>query len=162
VVVDREISLKIPPGVDTGSQLRLRGEGEPGEQGGPPGDLFVVLHVKEHDFFKREGEHLFCEIPVSFAQAALGHTLKMPSLGREDPLVLKIPKGTQPGEILSINGEGMPIIQRNKRGNLFVKINVQIPKKLSQRQKELLEEFAKEDAKKGSKGLKQIWEKITS
>ena len=160
VKADREISLKIPPGVDTGSQLRLRGEGEPGESGGPPGDLFVVLHVKEHDFFSREGDHLLCEIPISFVQAALGDNIKIPVLGDENNHELKIPQGTQPGEILSLPGQGMPSLRKNRRGDLFVKIAVKIPKRLNQRQKELLEEFAKAKGSNKSKRGKHFWNKI--
>ncbi len=160
VKTDREISLKIPPGVDTGSQLRLRGEGEPGESGGPPGDLFVVLHVKEHDFFLREEDHLFCEIPISFVQAALGDKIKIPVIGDEDNHELKIPQGTQPGEILSLPGQGMPSLRKNRRGDFFVKIIVKIPKRLNQRQKELLEEFSQAKGSGKSKKGKHFWNKM--
>ena len=160
VKTDREISLKIPPGVDTGSQLRLRGEGEPGESGGPPGDLFVVLHVKEHDFFSREGDHLLCEIPISFVQAALGDKIKIPVIGDEDNHELKIPQGTQPGEILSLPGQGMPSLRKNRRGDLFVKITVKIPKRLNQRQKEILEEFSQAKGSGKSKKGKHFWNKM--
>jgi len=158
--VDRKITVKIPPGVDTGSQLRLRGEGEPGDHGGPPGDLFVVIHVKEHDFFGRKEDHLFCEIPISFVQAALGDTIAIPLLGENDDHRLNIPKGTQPGEVLSMPGFGMPGLQRDRRGDLYVKIAVKIPKKLSQRQRELLEEFARTEGSKKTKKQKNFWEKI--
>jgi molecular chaperone DnaJ len=116
VQVDRKITLKIPPGVDTGSQLRLQGEGEPGDFGGPPGDLFVVIHCKEHEFFKREGNHLMCEIPVSFVQAALGNTISIPLLGDEGDYDLKIPGGTQPGDVLTLSGLGMPGLYRGADG----------------------------------------------
>jgi molecular chaperone DnaJ len=146
--------------VDTGSQLRLRGEGEPGEYGGSPGDLFVVIRVKNHEFFAREGDHLLCEIPISFVQAALGDTIRVPVLGEEGEKELKIPSGTQHDEILSLPGEGMPTLRRNKRGDLFVKIAVKIPKKLSQRQRDLLKEFAKaESSKKNSGKGKNFWQK---
>ena len=161
VKVKREITVKIPPGVDNGSQLRLRGEGEPGEYGGPPGDLFVVIRVKNHEFFAREGDHLLCEIPISFVQAALGDTIKIPVLGEDGEKALKIPSGTQPDEILSLSGEGMPTLRRDERGNLFVKIAVKIPKKLNQRQKELLNEFAKTERSKESKKGKHFWHKMT-
>jgi molecular chaperone DnaJ len=158
---DRKINLKIPPGVDTGSQLRLQGEGEAGENGGPPGDLFVVLHVRDHDFFKREGEHLLCEIPISFVQAALGNTITIPVLGSEGGEELHIPEGTQPGDVLTLPGLGMPSLQRSRRGNLFVRIAVKIPKKLTTRQKELLEEYARSEGIKESKDTKRFWQKIT-
>jgi molecular chaperone DnaJ len=145
--------------VDTGSQLRLRGEGEPGEHGGPPGDLFVIIRVKNHEFFAREGVHLFCEIPISFVQAALGGTVKIPILGEEGEKELKIPAGAQPDEILSLPGEGMPTLRKNKRGDLFIKIAVKIPKKLNQRQKEILNEFAKTERSKEWKKGKNFWHK---
>jgi molecular chaperone DnaJ len=162
VRVDRKITLKIPPGVDTGSQLRLQGEGEPGEFGGPPGDFFVIIHVKEHEFFKREGNHLLCEIPISFVQAALGDTITIPVLGEEETHELEIPSGTQPGGIHTVPGFGMPGLQRSKRGDLFVKLNVKIPEKLTPRQKELLEEFAGTEGHKNSvnHGDKSFWKKI--
>lgn len=159
--IDRKITLKIPPGVDTGSQLRLQGEGEPGENGGPPGDLFVVIHVREHDFFKREGEHLLCEIPVSFVQAALGSTITIPVLGNGDSHELQIPSGTQPGDILTLPGLGMPSLQKHKKGDLYIRVSVKIPKKLTSRQKELLDEFAKSEGTRESRETKKFWQKIT-
>ncbi len=159
---ERKITLKIPPGMDHGSQLRLRGEGEPGEHGGPPGDLFVVIHVRKHDFFTREGEHLFCEIPISFAQAALGDSVDIPVLGEEKAEDLDIPKGTQPGDVLTIHGAGMPRLRSQRRGDLFVKMNVKIPKRLSQRQKELMQEFAELEGEKVTQKAKNFWKKITN
>ena len=155
---DRELTVKIPAGVDSGSQLRLRGEGEPGEDGGPPGDLFVVIHVREHDFFSRDEEHLFCEIPISFVQAALGTTVDIPKLGEEGSHELEIPSGTQPGDVLKLSGRGMPFLQNNKRGDMFVKINVKIPAKLSPEQRTLLEDFAKSEDKKTKKS-RLFWNK---
>jgi molecular chaperone DnaJ len=160
VNVERKITVRIPAGVDTGSQLRLQGEGEPGEHGGPRGDLFVVIHVKQHSFFTREGEHLLCELPISFVQAALGDAIKIPLLGDTEDYELKIPPGTQPGEVLTVSGLGMPVLQRNRRGDLFVRITVKIPKKLDQRQRALLEEFAKTTEPKGFKNARKLWEKI--
>jgi molecular chaperone DnaJ len=160
VSVERKITVRIPAGVDTGSQLRLQGEGEPGEHGGPRGDLFVVIHVKQHAFFTREGEHLLCELPISFVQAALGDTIRIPLLGDEEDYELKIPAGTQPGEVLTVSGFGMPVLQRNRRGDLFVRVIVKIPKKLDQRQRGLLEEFAKTTESKGFKNARRLWEKI--
>jgi len=157
--IDREITVKIPAGVDSGSQLRLRGEGEPGENGGPPGDLFVVIHVREHNFFSRDEEHLFCEIPISFVQAALGTTVDIPKLGEEGSHELAIPAGTQPGDVLKLASRGMPFLQNNRRGDIFVKVNVKIPTKLSPEQRSILEDFAKLDDKKTKKG-RLFWNKI--
>ena len=163
--VERSISVKIPSGVDTGSQLRLRGEGETGEYGGPPGDLFVVIHVKEHEFFRREEENLICQIPISFVQAALGDTLMIPMLDNEEGHELVIPRGTQPDEVIRIPGKGMASLRGyRKRGDLYVKIVVKIPKKTNQRQRELLEAFAETEdlalsnKKKNPKGF---WKKMT-
>jgi molecular chaperone DnaJ len=140
---EKRISVKIPAGVDTGSQLRLRSEGEPGERGGPPGDLFVVVHLKEHDFFAREGDDLICRVPISFVQAALGDTIEIPALGNEKDLSIDVSAGTQPGQVLKVTGEGMPNIRNHKRrGTLYVKLNVKIPEKLTKEQRELLETFA--------------------
>jgi molecular chaperone DnaJ len=143
VRAERNINVKIPPGVDSGSQLRLRHEGEPGENGGPPGDLFVVIHVGEHGFFTREGDDLLCQIPISFVQAALGDTLTIPGLGEEEDHELEIPQGTQPGDVLKISGKGMPSIRGfHKRGNLYVRVMVKVPVKLSGHQRDLLEAYA--------------------
>ena len=160
VQVDKAITLKVPAGVDTGSQLRLRGEGEPGEHGGPPGDLIVVIHVAEHDFFSREGDHLLCEIPISFVQATLGDSVKIPILGGDEGKDLRIPKGTQPGDVLALHGYGMPNLHRHKKGDLYIKINVKIPKTLSHQQKELLEAFRKTEELKKSKKGNHFWQKI--
>lgn len=160
VKVNKKITLKIPPGVDMGSQLRLKGEGEAGEHGGPAGDLFVVIHIKEHDFFSREEDHLLCEIPVSFIQAALGDTMDIPVLGEEGTHPLNIPNGTQPGDVLTLHGLGMPSLRGNYRGDLFVKIIIKIPKKLNPHQKEILEEYAKTEGSKGLNKKKSFWGKI--
>ena len=163
--VEKELQVKIPAGVDTGSQLRLRGEGESGENGGPPGDLFVVIHVKEHDFFAREDENLICQIPISFVQATLGDTMSIPLLGEEKSHEFTIPKGTQPGEIIKVPGKGMTSLRGfRKRGDLYIKIVVKIPEKLNEQQTELLQEFARTEGltlsgkKKKGKG-KGFWKK---
>jgi len=159
----KKINIRIPAGVDSGSQLRIRGEGEPGEYGAPPGDLFIVVHVKKHDFFSREGEHLFCEIPISFVQAILGDKIKIPVLeGKE--IEFEIPPGTQPGNIIRVPGKGMPIPGSSRRGDLFVKVEVRIPKSLTKKQRELLEEeFAKTEGIKlnnAHKKKKKLWDRV--
>jgi molecular chaperone DnaJ len=101
----KNLALKIPPGVETGSRLRLRGEGEEGERGGPPGDLYVVIHVEPHEFFERDGDDIICQIPISFVQAALGGDIEVPTLNGTRKLA--IPKGTQNGQIFRLKGEGI-------------------------------------------------------
>jgi len=135
----RKIQIKIPPGVDTGSKIRIRGEGEEGEKGGPPGDLFVFIYVEAHDFFSREGDEIVCQIPISFPQAALGTEMEVPTLtGKRN---LDIPKGIESGQILRIKGEGFPRTRGYGRGDQIVQIIVKTPNNLTKRQEEILKEF---------------------
>jgi len=141
--VERKLNIKIPPGVDTGSQLRIRGEGEPGENGGPPGDLFVVINVEEHPFFERDGADLSCEVPISFIRALIGGSVTVPVLGEGRTLTVEVHPGTQPGELQKVPFEGMPVLGRpHERGDLYIKFKVEIPKKLSQEQKKAVERLA--------------------
>jgi molecular chaperone DnaJ len=138
----RRIKLKIPPGIDNGYSLRLSGEGEPGIQGGPKGDLYVVVHVKPHEIFKRKGSDLLCEAHVGFPQAALGTEISVPILNGKARL--KIPPGTQTGTLFRLRGKGVPHLNGGRRGDQFVKVIVQTPTNLTRRQKELLTELIKE------------------
>ena len=152
----KKIQIKIPPGVDTGSKLRIRGEGEEGQRGGPPGDLFAFIHVEPHDFFSREGDDIVCQVSISFPQAALGAEIEVPTLDGERKLA--IPKGIEAGEILRIKGEGFPKIRGYGRGDQIVQVMVRTPKNLSKRQEEILKEFDEVSRKKdkeedGWKGL---------
>jgi molecular chaperone DnaJ len=135
----RDISVKIPAGVDSGQRLKMSGEGEPGSHGGPPGDLYIVLEVQPHGFFKREGTEIYMKAPLSFSQAALGDEIEVPTL--DGMHKLKVPPGTQPGEALRIKGKGIPRLGGRTRGDQIVIIDIEVPKKINQRQKELLEEF---------------------
>ncbi len=135
-----KIKLKIPPGVDVGSRLRSSGNGEAGFRGGPSGDLYVVLHVKEHEIFKRDGDDLICEVPVSFVQAALGTEIEVPTL--EGKASLKIPAGTQPGAVFRVKGKGVKNLQGYSHGDLHVRVQVEVPTRLNHEQKTKLEEFA--------------------
>jgi molecular chaperone DnaJ len=135
-----KIKLRIPAGVDTGSRLRSSGNGEAGLRGGPSGDLYVVLHVKTHDIFQRDGDDLLCEVPVSFVQAALGAEIPVPTL--EGPTSLKVPPGTQPGTMFRLKGKGIKNIQGYGHGDLHVRVNVEVPTHLSAQQKAKLQEFA--------------------
>ncbi|MFH1216329.1 MAG: molecular chaperone DnaJ [Pseudomonadota bacterium] len=136
----KKVSLKIPSGVDTGARMRLRGEGEGGRKGGPSGDLYVVIHVEPHNFFQRDGDLIYCELPLSMTQAALGCSLNVPTIHGEKNL--SVPKGTQPGHTFRIKGEGAPSLRGHGKGDMVVEIKVIIPTKLSKRQEELLREFA--------------------
>jgi molecular chaperone DnaJ len=136
----RKVKITVPAGVDTGSVLRLAGEGDLGARGGPPGDLFVSMRVRPHKIFHREGDNVVCEIPISFVQAALGDEIEIPTL--EGKTNLKIPEGAQPGAVFHLRGKGIPHLKGYGRGDQVVKINVMIPTRLTDRQKELLRQFA--------------------
>jgi len=140
VLRQRTVDAKVPAGVEDGTRIRFSGLGEAGTYGGPPGDLYVVLHVKEHAFFEREGNDLYCVIPISFTQAALGAELRVPTLEGEH--ALKVPEGTQSGTTLRIKGKGVPALNGHGKGDLFVEVRVQTPGKLNKRQRELLQELA--------------------
>jgi molecular chaperone DnaJ len=161
IKVEKRVLVKIPPGVDTGIQLRMQGEGESGKNGGPPGDLFVVIYVREHEFFLRDGHDLKCQVPVSFVQAVLGAEVSIPVLDSNEERRITIPEGTQPGEIIRVRGKGMPSLRRGRGyGDLFVQVIVKIPTRLSQRQRELLTEFGKLEKQKTGKKAKDFWNKI--
>jgi molecular chaperone DnaJ len=153
---NKKIQIKIPPGVDTGSKLRIRGEGEDGERGGPPGDLFVFLYVEPHDFFSRDGDDIICQIPLSFIQAALGSEVEIPTLNGKRNLT--IPKGTESGEIFRIKGEGFTKLRGYGRGDQLVQVIVKTPKSLTKRQEEILREFEEISMKKEKEG--EGWKKF--
>lgn len=137
----KTVELKIPAGVETGSRLRLRGEGEVGEQGGPCGDLYVFLQVEDHDFFVRSEDDIICRVPISFVQASLGGTVTVPTL--EESEKIKIPRGTQTGRTFRLKGKGIPHLQGYGRGDQIIEVFVQIPTALTRKQEELLREFEK-------------------
>jgi molecular chaperone DnaJ len=141
---ERTITSRIPAGVEHGARLRLRGEGEAGLFGGPPGDLYVVVRLEEHPLYERFGRELRCEIPIPFAVAALGGEVPVPTLEGEE--TLEIPSGTQTGEAFRLRGHGMPHLGGGSRGDLEVRVRVVTPARLSRRQKELLREFSEEDS----------------
>ena len=139
--VTQQLSVKIPAGVDTGSRLKLRGEGEAGTVGGPSGDLYVVVSVREHPIFARQGKDVICEVPVSFTQLALGAEIEVPTLSEKSKL--KIPAGTQTGAVFRLRDQGIADLQGYGRGDQLVRVHIEVPKKLTARQRELLEEYAK-------------------
>ena len=141
VARERKMTVKIPAGIATGQQLRLQGEGEPGGGGGPAGHLFVVVHVQEHEFFRRDGLNLFCEISVNFTTVALGGEIEVPTLDGSE--TVKIHEGTQTGTTLRLRGKGMPDVNGSGRGDLFATVQVRTPKKLSREQRHLLDQLSK-------------------
>jgi molecular chaperone DnaJ len=142
---EKSIEVKIPAGVETGSRLRLQREGESGLYGGPPGDLYVVIHVAEHEQFERQGNNLYAAVPMTFAQAALGAEISVRTLGGEQSL--KVPAGTQTGTVFRIRGQGMPVLGGRGRGDLFVSVSVVTPTMLTREQRKLLEQLAKIETK---------------
>jgi len=138
----RNISVKIPAGVDDGSRIRLSGEGHAGVKGGSPGDLYVAISVKQHELFVRDGDNILYELPINFAQAALGDMVEVPSL--DGKTELKIPAGSQAGEVFKIKGKGIPHVRGIGQGDQIVKLHVVTPEKLTKKQRELFEELAKD------------------
>jgi len=164
----KTLSVKVPPGVDTGDRIRLSGEGEPGERGGPPGDLYVQVLVQEHSIFTREDNHLFCEVPIGFVTAALGGELQVPTLNGK--VMLKIPVGTQTGKMFRMRGKGVKPVRGGVIGDLICRVVVETPVNLTERQKELLRELDEEVQAGGKRhsphstswvdGVKNFFEKM--
>jgi molecular chaperone DnaJ len=144
------ISINIPAGIDEGQTISLRGEGEPGLRGGPSGDLYVTIHIRPHPIFKREGYDVVCDVPISFAQASLGAEIDIPSL--DGKIKYAIPEGTQTATVFKLKGKGIKHIRSNNRGDEYIRVNVEIPVKMSQKQKDLLRQFAEAG---GDEGLEQ-------
>jgi molecular chaperone DnaJ len=151
----KTVSLKIPGGVDTGSKLRLNSEGESGLRGGPPGNLYVFLRVEPHEFFKRRGNDVICQVPISFVQASLGADIDVPTLQGEEKL--HIPKGTQPGAVFRFKREGIPSLRGRGRGDQIIQVLVKTPTGLTKKQEALLQEFAKLESKKLTSKIKNMF-----
>lgn len=139
---ERNVTVKVPAGMESGMRLKLAGEGEAGQRGGPRGDLYVLVEVKDHPFFERHGAELLCEMPVTMIQAALGCELKVPTLAAES-VTMKIPPGTQPGQVFRLRGRGLPHL-RGGKGDLLLRVAVKIPVRLTGAQKRLLEQFGQD------------------
>ncbi|HUV52088.1 MAG TPA: molecular chaperone DnaJ [Dehalococcoidia bacterium] len=139
--ITRKIAIKIPPGVDEGTQVRLSGEGDTGRQGGPPGNLYVTLAVRKHKFFQREGDDILYELPINFAQAALGDELEIPTV--DGQIMLKIPAGSQTGKVFRLKEKGVPHLRRPGRGDQLVRLYVVTPTNIDEKQKKLIRELAK-------------------
>ena len=155
---NKTLEIKIPAGVDTSSRLRMSGEGEAGEMGGAQGDLYVMIHVKQHEVFERHDENLRCSHNISFAQAALGTEIRIQTLDGEE--TLKIPEGTQTNATFRVRGKGMPILGGRGHGDLFVTVNVVTPNNLSKEQRRLLEEFARLEDERNQKAEGGIFNKV--
>lgn len=167
---ERVLSVKVPAGVDTGDRIRLSGEGIPGEPGAAPGDLFIDVEVRPHKIFEREGDDLYCQIPIRFSTAALGGELKVPTL--EGHAMLKVPSETQTGKVFKLRGKGVKSVRSSSAGDLICRVVVETPVRLTKRQRELLEEFEETfetgDAATHSPqnsswldSVKQFWDRIT-
>ena len=169
---ERGLEVKVPPGVDDGDRIRLTGQGEAGPSGSTPGDLYVEIHVRPHPIFKREGDNLHCEVPIRFAQAALGASVEVPILDGATSITL--PPETQTGQEFRLRGQGVKSVRSRQPGDLFCTVVVETPVRLDKRQREFLEQFEAtfadaEEAKKHSprnsgfvEGVKQFWAKMTS
>ncbi|HAM81331.1 molecular chaperone DnaJ [Ornithinibacillus bavariensis] len=136
---NKKIHINIPAGIDDGQQIRIAGKGEPGKNGGPAGDLYVVIQVRNHDFFTREGDNIFCELPLTFAQAALGDEVEVPTV--HGKVKLKIPAGTQTGKTFRLKGKGAPNVRGYGQGDQHIKVRIVTPTNLTERQKDILREF---------------------
>jgi len=134
-----KISVTIPPGIDSDQAITLRGEGEPGEKGGPSGDLFVYITVRPHKLFKRRNYDIHCDIPITFGQAALGAEIEVPTL--QGKVKYNIPEGTQTGTVFRLRNQGIQHLRSNSRGDLYVKVNIDVPKRMTEKQKELLRQY---------------------
>jgi molecular chaperone DnaJ len=160
VVVKRSLEIAVPAGVDTGTRIRLGGEGEAGDPGAPRGDLYCLIRVREHALFQRDGNHLVCQVPITFSQAALGADVEVPSMA--GPVTHQLKRGIQSGEVLRIPGRGMPNLRGGRPGDLLVQVLVETPRQLTKRQEELLRELAELDHKHVSPERKSFLEKLKS
>jgi molecular chaperone DnaJ len=166
---NKTLSVKIPPGVDTGDRIRLSGEGEAAERGGRPGDLYVEVHVRDHKIFTRDGANLYCEVPISFPSATLGGELEVPTLGGK--VKLKIPAETQTGKLFRLRGKGVKPVRGGAVGDLLCRVRIETPVRLTKKQRQLIRELNDSLAGGGShhnpqedfwvKGVKQFFDKLT-
>jgi len=155
-----KINIKVPAGIDDGQTISLRGEGDPGTRGGPPGDLYISINVRPHPIFKRNGYDVICEMPITFVQAALGAELEVPTL--DGKVKYTIPEGTQTGSVFRLKGKGIPYIRGSGRGDQYVKVNIDVPKKLNEKQKEILRQFAELGGDEIHEQRKSFFEKMKS
>jgi len=155
---EKVLEIKIPAGVDNGARLRIQGEGEAGTQGGPPGDLYVVIYLEEHPFFQRQGNNIYCQVPIGVSQAVLGGELTVPTLEGEEKL--KIPEGTQSGSVFRLRNKGIVSLGERGRGDQFVTVNVVIPTKLTKEQRRIFEELSEMSKDDDLTQERNIFEKV--
>ena len=158
VEAQETLEVKIPPGVATGNYLRIEGKGNDGVRGGPPGELQVVINVKDHPIFERDGDNIFCDVPISFPLAALGGKVDVPTL--DGPHKLKIPAGTQSQKVFTLRGKGLPRVRGIGRGSEYVRVTVWVPTKTSKEERDLLEKLSKFDDKEKLEPGKGFLEKL--
>ena len=158
VQANENVTVKVPKGVDDGTRIRVSGKGEAGSKGGSNGDLYLFISIDKHEIFKRSEENLYYELPISFTNAALGTSVEVPSIDGGKSKI-KIPSGTQHGKQFRLKGKGMPILRRNLFGDLYIRINTQVPNSLSKRQSEILEEFGEIEKNKPDPIIKNFFEK---
>ena len=149
VVKERTLSVNIPAGVEDGTRIRLAGEGEAGLRGGPAGDLYIFLSIKPHEFFQRDGADIFCRVPISMITAALGGNIDVPTVDGSQTRV-KVPEGTESGKQFRLKGKGMPVLRSKVVGDMYIQVEVETPKNLTRKQRELLEAFERESNKETS------------
>ena len=149
VVKERQLSVNIPAGVEDGTRIRLAGEGEAGLRGGPAGDLYIFLSLKPHEFFQRDGADIFCRVPISMTTAALGGQIDVPTIDNGKTRV-KVPEGTESGKQFRLKGKGMPVLRSKVTGDMYIQVEVETPKSLNARQRQLLEEFERESNRETS------------
>jgi molecular chaperone DnaJ len=154
----RTIDVAVPAGVDTGTAIRLSGEGEAGDPGAPRGDLYCVIGVRDHQLFQRDGPNLICQVLITFSQGALGGNIEVPTL--DGPITYTLKRGTQSGEILRIAGRGMPVLRSGRKGDLLVHVLVETPRQLSKRQEELFRELAELEQKHVSPQRRSFLDKL--
>ena len=154
----RTVNVKVPAGIDNGQTIIMNNQGEPGLRGGPNGDLYITVNVRPHKVFQRDGYNLLLEFPISFVTAALGGEIEVPTLN--GPVKYKIPEGTQPGTEFRIKGEGIPMLRSSGKGDLIMRVRVEIPKRLNNKQKELLREFDGTTGDREYEGRKSFMDRV--
>lgn len=161
VIRDKTVKIRIPAGIDTGQRLRSAGNGEAGVMGGPAGDLYVGVHIREHNIFERKGDDLYCDVPIKFTLAALGGTIEVPTLSNDTGRAsLKIPPGTQDGTLFKLRERGMPSLRGTGKGNQFVRVHIEVPQKLTSEQRGHLEAFARACGDADQPVEENFWEKM--